>query len=83
MRKCVDADSSLGRLLLAAPDTLHFSADIQLGDELHEKLEREKLAAQEAEHNNRECILHSLSAQYGSLHFAWVGVVIGAKVLTS
>ena len=40
------------RLLLAAPDTLHFSADIQLSDELHEKLEREKLAAQEADKAN-------------------------------
>jgi len=39
-------------VLLAAPDTLHFSADIQLSDELHEKLEREKLAAQEADKAN-------------------------------
>ena len=44
--------SSSARLLLAAPDTLHFSTDIQLSDELYEKLEREKLAAQEVDKAN-------------------------------
>ena len=48
----IGVDSSSARVLLAAPDTLHFSADIQLSDELHEKLEREKLAAQEADKVN-------------------------------
>ena len=48
----IDVDSFCARVLLAAPDTLHFSADIQLSDELHAKLEREKLAAQEADKAN-------------------------------
>jgi hypothetical protein len=55
--------SSSARLLLAAPDTLHFSADIQLSDELHGKLEREKLAAQEADKANAVHCPHWLGAQ--------------------
>jgi hypothetical protein len=47
-----DVDSSSARVLLATPDTLHFSADIRLSDELHEKLEREKLVAQETDKAN-------------------------------
>jgi hypothetical protein len=37
------------RLLLAAPDTLHISSDMQISDEVRAKLEREKQAAQEAD----------------------------------
>ena len=48
----IDLDSPSARVLLAAPDTLHLSADIQITDELQEKLEREKLAAQEADKVN-------------------------------
>ena len=52
MAEHIDLDSSSVRVLLAAPDTLHFSVDIQITDELHEKLEREKLAAQDADKVN-------------------------------
>jgi hypothetical protein len=52
MAEHLSTPASSARLLLASPDTLHFSADIQLSDELHEKLEREKLAAQEADKVN-------------------------------
>jgi hypothetical protein len=52
MAQRVVTDSSSGRLLLAAPDTVHLSADIQLSDELREKLEREKQAAQQADKVN-------------------------------
>jgi hypothetical protein len=48
----VDTPSSVARLLLAAPDTLHISADIRVSDAVHEKLEREKQAAQEADKVN-------------------------------
>jgi hypothetical protein len=34
----INANSSSARVLLATPDTLHFSADIQLSDELYERL---------------------------------------------
>ena len=52
MAELMGTPSSSARLLLASPDTLHFSADIQLSDEFHEKLEREKLAAQEGDKVN-------------------------------
>ena len=52
MAEHIDLDSSSVRVLLAAPDTLHFSVDIQITDEPHEKLEREKLAAQDADKIN-------------------------------
>jgi hypothetical protein len=48
----VGLDCSSARVLLAVPDTLHFSADIQLSDALHDRLEREKLAAQQADKVN-------------------------------
>ncbi|MGO8949954.1 MAG: hypothetical protein ACLQUY_20325 [Ktedonobacterales bacterium] len=40
MTEHIDVDSSPARVLLAAPDTLHFSADTQLSDDLYERLER-------------------------------------------
>jgi len=40
------------RILLAAPDTLHISSDIQISDGVREKLEQEKQAAQEADKVN-------------------------------
>ena len=52
MAEHVSTHLSSARLLLASPDTLHFSADIQLGDELHKRLDREKQAAQEADKVN-------------------------------
>ena len=48
----IGVDSSSARMLLAAPDTLHFSADIQLSDELHAKPFERELAAQEADKVN-------------------------------
>jgi hypothetical protein len=72
----IDVDSSSARVLLAAPGTLHFSTDIQLSDELHEKLEREKLASQEADKANAvhcpdwlgaQVLPHSAHGGYGLL----------------
>jgi hypothetical protein len=63
MAEHIGTPSSSARLLLASPDTLHFSADIQLSDELHEKLEWEKLAAQEADKANAVHCPHWLGAQ--------------------
>jgi hypothetical protein len=45
MRDHRNTDANPPRVVLAAPDTLHVSADMQLSDELHAKLEREKQAA--------------------------------------
>jgi hypothetical protein len=38
MTEHVDVDSSVAHLLLAQHDTLHFSADMKVSDELYEKL---------------------------------------------
>jgi hypothetical protein len=52
MRDRRTTDAKPPRMVLAAPDTLHFSADLQLSDELYEKLEQEKQAAQQADKVN-------------------------------
>ncbi|MGO8949964.1 MAG: hypothetical protein ACLQUY_20375 [Ktedonobacterales bacterium] len=52
MTEHANLDSSLARVLLAAPDTLHFSADVRLSNDLHERLDRDKRPAQEADKVN-------------------------------
>lgn len=48
----ITSDSYPAQVLLASPDTLHFSVNLQLSDEVYSMLEQEKLVAQEADKAN-------------------------------
>jgi hypothetical protein len=52
MAACDTASVPAARVLLAGPDTIHLSLDLEISDELRGKLDSEKAMAQEADKFN-------------------------------
>jgi hypothetical protein len=52
MQETADNDNSAAHMLLAGPNTIHLSLDLEISDELRARLDSEKAAAQGADKIN-------------------------------